>query len=760
MSLLLLLHLIVAGIVVLVGRARLAAGLGIAVLLATAGGALSIGRSADRIEEWGWIPDLGLRLSLHLDGFAVLMVLVVCLLGALVLWYSLSYFEHDATYIRFVGLFVLFAGSMNGLVVSGDLFTMFLFWELTSVCSFLLIGLNDRSASARTAAVRALLVTGAGGLCLLAGVVLFQIAEGTTSFSELAERAPTGTMVTVAAMLVLVGAFTKSAQFPFHFWLPGAMAAPTPVSAYLHSATMVKAGIVVMARMAPTFGQLDAWKWSVIIAGGVTMVLGGVRALRQTDAKLLLAHSTVSQLGFLTVLVGLGVPGATYAGVAHLVAHAVFKAGAFLSVGIVDHSTGTRDVSVLSGLGRRLPVVAGLTALSAASMAGLIPLLGFATKEKVLAVLLDGDDLAERIALMVVIFGSVLSVAYSVRFMVGLFGRREGVEATEVPHAPGLGLLVPMAVIASTSLIGGLGAGTLGSWLAAPVKGLDAAAKGALKLWPGVDTALVISMVVLVVGAGVGRLVPIGTSPSAPRVSGERIFQWLFDGLLTGSKRVTAVSQSGSLLAYIGVVMAVVVVALSLSLLEDPAGIFDGLVWADSWVQAVVAALGVIFAIAVVRASRRFVGALLLGGVGFSCAVIFALFGAPDLALTQLLVETLTIVVFLLVLRQMPRRFDDTSAWAPRWSRLGISVLVGVTVALFAMMASGSRNAPSAGELYLERSLPEGGGRNVVNVVLVDFRGVDTLGEITVLGVAALGVVNLVRMARRRRTPAAGERAS
>ncbi|MEX1106296.1 MAG: proton-conducting transporter membrane subunit, partial [Ilumatobacteraceae bacterium] len=504
MTLLLFAHFVVAALVLalLTTRPRLAAIAGTAVLVASAVtvAVLGIGTSP-RVERWAWIDDLGLVMHLRLDAFAVMMVLIVAVLGSLVLWYSVDYFTHDATYVRFVGLFVAFAGAMTGLVLSADLFTMFVFWELTSVCSFLLIGLNDESATARASALRALLVTSAGGLCLLAGVALFQVAAGTSSFVELAAIRPSGTVVTVAAVLVLVGAFTKSAQFPFHFWLPGAMAAPTPVSAYLHSATMVKAGIVLMARMAPIFGDIAVWRWMVVLAGGTTMILGGVRALRQTDAKLLLAHSTVSQLGFLTILVGLGVPGATYAGVAHLLAHAVFKAALFLGVGVVDHATGTRDIRKLSGVGAQMPAVAVLMGFAAASMAGLIPLFGFATKEKGLVALLDADvGLVGWVALAAVIVGSVLSAGYSMRLMRGLFATKPGVEPTHLHHAPTAGLVVPMGIIAVASLAG-LVAGIVGGWLDAPAASLDAMASGYLALWPGINTAFVISLAVVASGA-------------------------------------------------------------------------------------------------------------------------------------------------------------------------------------------------------------------------------------------------------------------
>jgi len=755
---LLVAHLVVAALVltVLAKWPRAAAILGIAVLLSSAVTALALGtRSTPSTERWEWIGELGLRFDLALDGFATMMVLVISLLGVLVLWYSIDYFSDHHSYVRFVGVFVIFAGAMTGLVMSADLFTMFVFWELTSVCSFLLIGLNDESATARASALRALLVTGAGGLCLLAGVTLFQVAVGTSSFSELAAASPDGPIITVAALLALTGAFTKSAQFPFHFWLPGAMSAPTPVSAYLHSATMVKAGIVLMARLAPIFGSEDIWRWTIVLAGGITMIFGGVRAMRQTDAKLLLAHSTVSQLGFLTILVGLGVPGATYAGVAHLLAHAVFKAGLFLSVGIVDHATGTRDIRKLSGVGRSMPVVAWLTALSAASMAGLIPLFGFVTKEKSLVALLDADAKAGTVAdvaLAFVIVGSVLSAAYSVRLIRGMFGTKTDLAPTPIDHPPSwFGLTIPMGITVVGTVIAGLFAGTVGGWLDAPAKDLDPSAYGKLVLWPGINTAFVISIVVIVIGAFVGWATPTKPWRNPVAISGENIFQWLFDGLITVSKRITAVSQSGSLLIYNSVTILGMTAVLGAAVLMDIDDGFSDMVFADSFMQFGIATLASVFAISIAMTQQRFVAALLLGGLGFASALLFVMFGAPDLALTQIMVETLIIVVFLLVLRRLPRTFEYRNKFAPRSARIVIAVAVGVSMATFAALVSNSRTAPSVGDDYITLSEPEAGGRNVVNVILVDFRATDTLGEITVLAVAALGVANLVRMANRRR---------
>lgn len=759
----LLAHFIVAfaALTLLQSRPRVSAALGVAVFSATIVATVvwGVGDDQPRGETWSWLAGLGLDVHLRLDSFAVMMTLVIATLGALVLAYSAAYFDPDKVTARFTGLFIAFAGVMTGLVLSADLFTMFIFWELTSVFSFLLIGLKSESATARASALRALLVTGTGGLAMLAGIVLLEVEIGTTSFTALAEMMPTGTTVSVAAILVLMGAFTKSAQFPFHFWLPGAMAAPTPVSAYLHSATMVKAGIVLMARLSPVFGDIDTWRWLVVLAGGTTMILGGVRAMRAHDAKLLLAHSTVSQLGFLAILAGIGIPGATYAAVVHLAAHAVFKAALFLSVGVVDHATGTRDIRELSGLARRMPLVAAMATLSAASMAGLMPLFGFATKEKALAVLLKADESVGSVgtvALVLVVIGAVLSTGYSVRLIRGMFGTKKDIPDTEVHHGSSMLLVSPVVLLGSASLLAGLLAKQTGHLFDAATKTLDATASGKLALWPGVNTALVVSVIVVVVGALVGALVPLGVSTRSLTLSGERIYQAVFDSILVGSKKVTRYSQNGSLPTYVMVIMSMAVAAIVVSMFRYDVPGLSGLSLADSWLQFAVAAMGIIVSVVLMFTTHRFVAALLLGGVGFALAVLFAAHGAPDLALTQILVETIVLVVFLLVLRQLPAVFDRAVSGMVRIGQLALSLAVGVSVAVFAAMVAQSRTSPSVGDRYVERSLEEAGGKNVVNVILVDFRAFDTLGEITVLAVAALGVANLVLMARRRLMASSG----
>ncbi|MFN3218170.1 MAG: hydrogen gas-evolving membrane-bound hydrogenase subunit E [Acidimicrobiales bacterium] len=715
----------------------------------------------------GWLPQLSLSIALRLDGFGLLMGLVVSGIGVLVLAYSMTYFGRRDDLGRLAGLLVGFAGAMLGIVWADGLLTLFVFWELTSITSFLLIGFDDRNAAARAAANRAFLVTGAGGLAMLAGLIILTIVGDATTISGLVADPPTGTLTNVALVLVLLGAFTKSAQFPFHFWLPGAMAAPTPVSAYLHSATMVKAGLVVVARFAPAFAAQGPWRVLVVGAGLASLLVGGVRALRQQDAKLALAHGTVSQLGFLMVLLGLGTAAATYAGVAMLVAHALFKASLFLCVGIVDHETGTRDMRRLRGLLRALPVVAASVIVAAASMAAIPPTFGFVAKEKALDGLLDNDIGAiGTIALVGIAVGSVLTVAYTIRIAVGILGNdAPGVAGTpdatgQEPlgpidpsslHRPSLRFVGVPALLAGLSLVAGLAAAPVGDWIAEATASLDPdTGSKHLVLWPGVNEALLLSTAIIAAGVALWRFTRAGTRTlDVPRSLATDIYDRLYDGLLEGARRTTAVTQSGSLPFYLAVVLTTLAAALVAAFVAGAADSITSPRWSNSPVEFVAVVATGMLAVAVVFARTRFAAAVLLGGSGYALAIVYLVQGAPDLAITQFLVETLTIVVFLLVLARLPAEFSPAPAWAPRIARLGIAVAVGVTVPLFALSASASRTEPSVGQAYLDLSEPEAGGRNVVNVILVDFRGFDTLGEITVLAVAGGGVVNLVRAARR-----------
>jgi multicomponent Na+:H+ antiporter subunit A len=768
--LLLLAHLLAAVVCVAPGRraarwalpvAAIAPAVTFGWLVAQSGAVLDGDTPTVEVE---WIPQLALSISLRLDGFGLLMGLVVSGIGVLVLLYSIAYFGRRDDLGRLAGLLVAFAGAMLGIVWADGLLTLFVFWELTSITSFLLIGFDDANANARAAATRAFLVTGAGGLAMLAGLIILTIVADTTTISGLIADPPSGTLTQVALVLVLLGAFTKSAQFPFHFWLPGAMAAPTPVSAYLHSATMVKAGLVVVARFAPAFAAEGPWRVLVVGAGLASLFIGGIGAMRQQDAKLALAHGTVSQLGFLMVLLGLGTPATTYAGVAMLLAHALFKASLFLSVGVIDHEAGTRDMRRLRGLARALPVVAASVVVAAASMAAILPTFGFVAKEKALDGLLDNEIGAiGTIAFVGIVLGSVLTVAYTFRIAVGLLGddapgvdgadglaALDPIDPTSV-HRPPFGLVGAPVLLAVLSIAFGFGAGVVGDRLAQVTASLDPeTASKHLVLWPGVNAALLVSAGIITAGVALWWVTRAATRTVESRRSpATTAYDRIYDGLLEGARRTTAASQSGSLPLYLAVVLTTVAASLFVAIAAGATDSISSPRFSNSPIEFVAVVVTGLLAVAIIFARNRFGAAVLLGGSGYGLAIVYLIQGAPDLAITQFLVETLTIVVFLLVLARLPADFAPAPAWAPRFVRIGIATAVGVTVAVFALSASGSRTEPSVGEEYVALSEPEAGGRNVVNVILVDFRGFDTLGEITVLAVAGAGVVNLVRAARR-----------
>ena len=700
-----------------------------------------------------WVPGLGLDLTFRLDALALVVAAVVTGVGALVVVYCAAYFDDDEPGLgRLAGVLVAFAGSMLGLVLADNVFLLYVFWELTTVCSYLLIGHGHRSREARVSAQQALLLTTAGGLLMLLGFVALGQEAGTYELSAILANAPTGGLVPVALVLVLIGAFTKSAQAPFHPWLPRAMAAPTPVSAYLHAAAMVKAGIYLVARLAPAFADVPPWRPLVLTVGLVTMLLGGWRALRQTDLKLLLAYSTISQLGFLTVLFGAGTRTAALAGEAMLVAHALSKSALFLAVGTVEHSTGTRDLRELSGLARRLPLLLAATALAAASLAGVPPMLGFVGKEAAYEAFLPAPAV-----LTGVVAGSVLTAAYALILVAGPFGPRRGRDPTPVHHPPGAGLVVPVAVLA-----------VMGVALGPPLRGLDRVATayaqaygdGAyhLQLWHGFTGPLALSLVTLALGAAVYALRgPLARLQAAlPHLGDADRAYWRTLGALDRlAVAVTARTQTGSLPRYLTVVLLAVLAVpgarLVVALVTGDAPVGPLRAW-DSPVQLVLGVLVVAAAVATIRAHRRFTAVLFVGTVGYGVAALFVVHGAPDLALTQFLVESLTLVVFVLVLRHLPETFPRRPV-STGWLRPAVALASAALVTTGTLVVSAARTAPPVSRAHLERSLPDAGATNVVNALLVDFRAFDTLGEIAVLAVAATGVVSLVLLDRRTGRP-------
>ena len=727
-----------------------------AVWAAVQAGAVLDGRPVSSTTSW--VPGLGLTLDLRLDALALLMVTLVSGVGTLVFLYCARYFAADQAGLgRFAGVLTAFAGAMLGLVLSDDLLLMYVFWELTSVTSWLLIGFDDEDAGSRRAAQQALLITTLGGLVMLLGLILLTQQAGTASLAEILADPPRGTAVAVALVLVLVGAFTKSAQVPFHPWLPAAMAAPTPVSAYLHAAAMVKAGVYLVARLAPAFAVVGPWRPLVVGVGLATMVVGGWRALRQTDLKRLLAFGTVSQLGFLMVLLGAGTREAAVAGAALLLAHGLFKSTLFLSVGVIDHETGTRDLRVLSGLWRRLPVLAVASTLAALSMAGVPPLLGFISKEAAYEAFAHDGEAGGLLVLAGLFVGSVLTAAYSARFVWGAFASKPGCAPTRA-HTPAPTFVAPVAVLGAAGLVVGVLPFLADPLVQAYASSYDAEGGKVehLALWHGLTPVLALSVLTLLLGAALFVLrEPVRTlQRSASRVlsvlDADRGYEATLSGLDRAAQRTTGLTQTGSLPVYLGTVLMTLVLLPGVAFLAGTRLDGDLTAW-DRPLQVVVAVVIAVAAVATARAHRRFTAVLTLGAVGYGIAVMFVLQGGPDLALTQFLVETLTLVLFVFVLRRLPANFDRHSARLSQGLRLAVALCVGVVVTVAVLVAGQARTAPPASQAYLDRSLPEGGGSNVVNVVLVDFRGFDTLGEITVLTVAAMGVASLVLIGRRRR---------
>lgn len=728
------------------------------------------------VESVEWIPVLGLDLTFRLDTLSWLMTLIVGGVGALVLIYCSAYFKTSAAGLgRFGGVFVAFSGAMLGLVTADDLLLLFTFWELTTVTSYLLIGHYAERKASRRAAMQAIVITTAGGLAMLVGLVLLGEAAGTYLLSEVIADPPQGSAaVTVAIVCLLAGAVTKSALIPFHFWLPAAMAAPTPVSAYLHAAAMVKAGVYLVARFAPAYSTDPTWVWIIVVLGCGTMLLGGYRALRQHDLKLILAFGTVSQLGLIVLLVGLGTRATALAGLAMLGAHAMFKAALFLVVGVVDAATGTRDLRRLSGVGRELKLTALAGALATASMIGLPPFAGYVAKEAGLEALGHLDDTtAGMIVLVAVSIGSALTVAYGLRLWWGAFSTKPAVVPEEVSEStepgtsiheashdqaepasithPSLLLVWPAMILAVLGLAVAL-LPQLGEHLLAPYADTYPEGEpGHLVLWAGFTPTFVLTLAILLAGAllfVIRDRVERWQTAAYHGPEADRVYRRFMRRLDDVAADVTAVTQRGSLPLYLGLILVVFVVSVGGTALAST--VFPSEVrWWDTPAQLVFAAGTIASALLVTRARRRLKAVILLGIGGYSVAGLFLLHGAPDLALTQVLVETVTLVVFVLVLRRLPPYFSDRPLAASRWVRLALGLAVGLTVAGIALVAPGARIHLPVSKDFAEEAYSFGGGKNIVNVTLVDIRAWDTMGEISVLLVAATGVASLVFLSRR-----------
>ena len=721
-------------------------------------------------EQIDWIPSLGLNLVVRMDGFAWMFCMLILGIGTLVVLYARYYMSAADPVPRFFSFFLAFMGAMTGVVLSGNLVQLALFWELTSLFSFLLIGYWHHRKDARRGARMALTVTGTGGLCLLAGLLLLGHIVGSYDLATVlaaGERVRAHPLYLTVLMLVLLGALTKSAQFPFQFWLPHAMAAPTPVSAYLHSATMVKAGVFLLARLWPVLSGTQEWFWIVGGAGVCTLLIGAYAAMFQNDLKGLLAYSTISHLGLITLLLGLNSPLAAVAAVFHIMNHATFKASLFMAAGIIDHESGTRDIRRLSGLMRLMPITGLLAIIASAAMAGVPLLNGFLSKEMFFAetVYISATPLVEWGLPVAATLAGIFSVAYSLRFTCDVFFGSNQADLPRTPHEPPHWMRVPVELLVLACLVVGVAPNL------SVARFLDAAAlpvvggelpEFSLHVWHGFNLPFAMSLVAMAGGAVLYLWLrkyqdEFEHPPLMRAIDGQQIFERTLARLsIFGrwSKRVLGTRRlQPQLLCLVGAAMLTATASLwgtgvqwgtRVALPLSPA---FALLWVVGMVSAMAAAWQAKY--------HRLAALTLMGTAGLATCITFVWFSAPDLALTQLAVEVVTTILILLGLRWLPIRVlaptptqPPASTAARRTRDLTIAVLAGCGMAVlaFAMM---SRPFPDGiSTFFLERAEPEGGGTNVVNVMLVDFRGFDTFGEIVVLGIVALTVYALLRRFR------------
>ena len=719
-----------------------------------------------------WLPAYGLNVTLRMDGFAWLFAMLITGIGLLVVIYARYYMSPEDPVPRFFSFLLAFMGSMLGIVLSGNLILLAVFWELTSIFSFLLIGYWYHNASARDGARMALTVTGIGGFCLLAGMLLLGHMVGSYDLDRVLAA---GNIVrahplySAALILILLGAFTKSAQFPFHFWLPNAMAAPTPVSAYLHSATMVKAGVFLLARLWPVLAGTEEWFWILGCAGLITLLIASFFAVFQQDLKGLLAYSTISNLGLITALLSLGSPLAAVAAIFHMVNHAIFKASLFMAAGIIDHETGTRDMRKLSGLLRPMPYTATLAMVASAAMAGVPLLNGFISKEMFFAEAVETHMISwlDTITPYVATIAGIFTVAYSVRFIYSAFFGPPPHDLPREPHEPPHWMRRPIELLVLLCLLIGIIPGlSIGPFLHSAVMSVlgDATPRYSLSVWHGFNLPLMMSIIAMIGGILLHWLLKnyLASSEDGPpffrHLQGQRIFERVLVTLSWNwARKAEAFLSTRRLQPQLRIIVAIAVIAAAWPIIE--AGIQTGMlgpqpvdpIFAGLWILGGTCAIGAAYQ----AKYHRLAALILLGGAGLVTCITFVWLSAPDLAVTQLLVEIVTTVLLLLGLRWLPKRFEDPDpvpvAFGPRIRRyrdliLAIASGAGISIIAYAMMTRPSPN--SIGDFFLENAYSGGGGKNVVNVILVDFRAFDTLGEIAVLGVVGLTVFALLRRFR------------
>ncbi len=719
------------------------------VLLAVAGTRLLAGEEVAL--RLAWVPQIGLDFALNLNGLGLLLSLLVTGIGALILVYATGYMAGHPQASRLYGFLYAFMLAMVGVALSDHLLLFFVFWELTSLTSYLLIGFQHAGADSRRNALQALLVTGLGGMALLAGVILLSGVTGTWYLSELIphrEAVLAHPHYPAILALVLLGAFTKSAQFPFQFWLPNAMAAPTPVSAYLHSATMVKAGVFLLALMLPVLGGTTPWTFALCTAGGITLLGGGFFGLRHHDLKKILAGTTLSVLGLLTVLLGIGTDKAVLAAMLFLLGHALYKATLFMVAGSIDHETGTRDSRVLGGLRRVMPWTAAAALLAALSKMGLPPFFGFLGKEYTYKAGLATE--LQTLTTVVLVLGNAMILALAVKAAILPFWRRSCGELPKQPHeAPRSMLVGPLLLAVLGFAIGCFPHLADPLVLAAKSAALGQPATAEIKLWHGFNLPLLLSGVTLLAGfLVVAAHHQIGRALERLHVFGaEDAYNAVFADVLGFARWQTRLLQSGLLRNYLLTIIGATVALVVFKLWRYGGVPAPSRLESFSLPAVIIVALMLGAVLFAVTTASRMTALVALGVVGFGVALIFALFSAPDLAITQILVETLTVVLFAWVVFKLPALKNYSGRWTLFFDAT-VSVFTGLLVSILVIKSEAVQlGAPISGELAAW-SLAKAYGANVVNVILVDFRALDTWGEICVLAIAAIGVWSLLRNLR------------
>ncbi|MDP5308232.1 monovalent cation/H+ antiporter subunit A [Paracoccus spongiarum] len=744
------------GLLVRSGRSVAATACGTTTLVALLGLLLhspAIMRGEVITARFDWLPMIQLNANFRIDGLALLFGILILGIGLLIITYARFYLSRKDPIGKFYTYLMLFQGAMIGIVLSDNILLLLIFWELTSLSSFLLIGYWRHLPAGRQGARMALAVTGSGGLAMIAGMLILGQIAGSYDISDILnarEAIQSSPHYTTALVLILIGAFTKSAQFPFHFWLPHAMAAPTPVSAYLHSATMVKAGLFLMARLWPVLAGTEQWFWIVATTGLVTMLLGAVIAAFKDDLKALLAFSTVSHLGLITMLLGFGTPEAAVAAVFHIINHATFKAALFMSAGIIDHETHTRSIARLGGLRRLMPITFAIGTIAALSMAGIPPLNGFLSKEMMLYEASHLEQ-ARQGFMVVATIAALFSVGYSLRFIFHVFLGPQRDDYPHHPHDPGFGMWAGPALLAALVILIGLFPNTMAGWL------VDASASAVtgevqnsdIYLWHGVNAALIMSMIAIAGGALLLRLHSplLAAWEAAPRPEAKTIFDALVLRLVRGGRALTDNLTNGSMPRALAAFTLATLFCGGLAWYTGEAGPVTRpmlpieVVPFIGWLLAIIATGCMVFFHRI-----RVLALVLIGIVGLMVSAFFAYFSAPDLALTQISVEVVTVILLLLALNFLPKRtLTDTPSVRRGWDAF-IATLAGLGFGgLTYAILRRDFAFPTISDYQLANSYKGGGGDNVVNVILVDFRGYDTFGEITVLGIAAIAIFALTQ---------------